>query len=132
MAAIEALLALREMLAIRPHIDLIAPDRDFVYAPMAVAEPFGLAQVGRFDLAAIAEDLGAELHVGCLAGVNRARKHVTLTDGSRLQYDAAIVAVGARRRQWLAGATAFGGAGETSAFADLLARLEGGGVARLG
>ncbi len=130
-AAVEALLALREMLAIRPHIDLIAPNRRFVYEPMAVAEPFGLARTRLFDLKQITEALGAELHVGALAEVDGAERCVVLATGMRLPYDAAIIAVGARRSAWLDGAMSFRGAEDTDAFAGLLSRLEQGVISSL-
>jgi sulfide:quinone oxidoreductase len=130
-AAAEALLALREILAIRPHIDIVAPNDKFVYRPMAVAEPFGLAKTRLFDVAAIAEDLDAELHVGSLARVCHSERCVELADGARLPYDAAIVAVGARRDAWLEGAICFRGAEDADEFTDLLGRLERGDVTRL-
>jgi len=125
-AAVEALLGLREMLAIRPHIDLIAPNPRFVYQPMAVAEPFGLARTRLFSLEQIADQLGAELHLGSLAGIDGAERCVVLATGMRLPYDAAIIAVGARRSSWLEGAMPFAGADDTDAFAQLVSRLEQG------
>ncbi|HYM54667.1 MAG TPA: FAD-dependent oxidoreductase, partial [Solirubrobacteraceae bacterium] len=130
-AAMEALLALRELLPIHPHIDLIAPNREFVYQPLAVAEPFGLARTRLFDVSEIAEELGAELHVGSLVAVDSSDRCVVLGSGTRLPYDIAIVAVGARRGKWLEGALSFGGADDVDAFADLLGRLERGGVSQL-
>lgn len=130
-AAVEALLALRELLAIRPHIDLIAPDRQFVCQPMAVAEPFGVARARAIDLAEIASELAAELHVDSLASINGAERSVVLASGERLAYDAAIVAVGARRGTWLEGAMHFRGVEDAGAFADVLTRLEQGEVSRL-
>ncbi len=130
-AAVEALLALREMLALRPHIDLVAPNRSFVYQPMAVAEPFGLATTQLFGLAEMADELGAELHVGSLELVDSNERCMVLADGTRLPYDAAIVAVGARRCVWLQGAMPFGGAEDTATFTDLLERLERGEVSRI-
>jgi sulfide:quinone oxidoreductase len=130
-AAVEALLALREVLPMRPHIDLIAPNRKFIYQPMAVAEPFGLARTRLFDVAEMAEELGAELHVGSLARVNTADRCVELASGTSLPYDAVIVAVGARRNTWLNGAMSFGGADDVGAFAGLLERLDQGGLTRL-
>jgi sulfide:quinone oxidoreductase len=41
-AGLEGLLALHSILRDRVGLTLIAPDRDFVYRPLAVAEPFGL------------------------------------------------------------------------------------------
>lgn len=115
----------------RPHIDLIAPNRKFIYQPMAVAEPFGLARTRLFDVAEIAEEFSAELHVGALAQVNTEDRCVELASGTTLPYDAAIIAVGARRSTWLKGALSFGGADDVGAFAGLLERLEQGGLARL-
>ncbi len=130
-AAVEALLALREYLAIRPHIDLIAPNSKFVYQPMAVAEPFGLARTRILDIADIARELAAELHVGMLAQVDTVHRCVVLASGTQLPYDAVIVAVGGRRSSWLPGATHFGGADDVGSFAGLLARLERGDIPRL-
>src|SRR5271166_1641220 len=99
-AAVEAVLALRELLALRPHIDLIAPNRDFVYAPMAVAQSFDLAETTLFELAELAEDLDVTLHADSLARVDAAEHRVVLADGPPISYDAAVIAVGARHRAW--------------------------------
>ncbi len=123
-AAVEALLALRELFESFPHVDLVAPNRRLVYQPLAVAEPFGLAQAHLFELDAIARDLGAELRVCSLLRVDGAGQTVVLADGTELPYDAAIIAVGARRRPWLAGAISFGGAQDAPALSALLGRLE--------
>jgi sulfide:quinone oxidoreductase len=130
-AALEALLALREMLVIPPHINLVAPNRDFVYQPMAVAEPFGQAHSHVFELKAVAQELDAHIHPQALAGVEAEERCVVLDNGVRLEYDAAIIAVGAQRAAWLRGALHFGGAADTAAFAALLQRLEQGEVSRL-
>jgi sulfide:quinone oxidoreductase len=129
-AAIEALLALRELSLARAEVELVAPGRELVYAPHAVGEPFGLGEVRRFDLAAIADDLGACLHHGALTAVDAPRRRLTLSTGAHVCYDAAIVAVGARRCDWLDGSISFG-AGDVRAFSELLVRLESGEVSRL-
>jgi sulfide:quinone oxidoreductase len=130
-AALEALLALREMLVIPPHINLVAPNADFVYQPMAVAEPFGQAHSHVFELKAVAQELDAHIHPQELVGVEAEERCVELASGVRLEYDAAIIAVGAQRAAWLSGALHFGGAADTAAFAALLERLEQGQVSRL-
>jgi sulfide:quinone oxidoreductase len=132
-AAMEALLALREVLPLplHPHIDLVAPNSRFVYQPMAVAEPFGLARTRLFEIKKIAHELRSELHVGSLVRVDHAERSVELDSGISLPYDAAIVAVGARREPWLKGASSFGGTADAPAFAGLLERLEQGGIGRL-
>jgi len=123
-AAIESLLALRALLGLAPHIDLIAPNRCFVYEPLTVAEPFGLAETRLFDLAAVAAEHSAELHAASLEAVEPDIRHIALSDGARLSYDSLIVAVGARRSSWLPGALQFSGAGDVSSFRQLLAQLE--------
>ena len=95
-AGLEALLALRDLAGDRVELTLLSPDREFVYRPMAVAEPFGRGRADRHPLADIAADVRAELLHGALAQVD-APNHVAVTgDGQRLAYDALLVAVGAR------------------------------------
>src|SRR5437763_1370996 len=108
-AALEALIALRDLLDGFVEIHLLAPGDDFVYRPLSVAEPFGLAEPRRFALPKIAADHGAELHVGSLESVSHGQAVVTMPGGQALAYDALLVAVGARTCDWLAGAVHFGG-----------------------
>jgi sulfide:quinone oxidoreductase len=56
---------------------------------------------------------------------------VRLATGEELPYDALLVAVGARRRDWLEGALHFGGAADVTAFRALLQRLVSGSDQRL-
>jgi sulfide:quinone oxidoreductase len=60
-AGLEALLGLRKIAGNRVGITLIAPDPDFSYRPMAVAEPFALGRAHRVPLRDLAEAAGAEL-----------------------------------------------------------------------
>src|SRR6266700_2244761 len=108
-AALEALIALRDLLDGFVDIHLLAPREDFVYRPVSVAEPFGLAEPRRFPLSKIAADHGAELHPGLLESVSHDQALVNVRGGPALTYDALLVAVGARTRDWLAGAIHFGG-----------------------
>jgi sulfide:quinone oxidoreductase len=130
-AAIEALLGLRALLGPGPHIDLIAPNRRFIYQPLAVAEPFGLAQTRLFEMVTVAAEQGAQLHVASLEAVEPDKRRIALTGRARLFYDHLIIAVGARRCSWLPGALAFTGAADVSSFRELLARLEQGNVSRV-
>jgi sulfide:quinone oxidoreductase len=94
-AGLEALLALRDLAGERVELTLLSREQDFVYRPMAVAEPFGRGRADRHPLADIAADVGAELIYGELARVN-APDHVAITGtGQLLSYDALLVAVGA-------------------------------------
>jgi len=130
-AAVEAVLGLRALLGVAPHIDLIAPNRRFLYEPLAVAEPFGLARTRGFDLADIAGEYGAQLHVASLEAVDLDRQRIVLTGGTRLVYDHLIVAIGARRRAWLPGALHFTGAADVESFRAVLYQLERGELFKL-
>jgi sulfide:quinone oxidoreductase len=130
-AAVEALLALRALLQVGIEVHLVAPNRQFVYQPLAVAAPFDLAETHLFEIAAIAREQSAELHVDSLARVEPEDRRVAIASGIDLPYDALIVAVGARRRDWLEGALHFGGEADVAAFRALLERLVSGSVQRL-
>ena len=130
-AAVEAVLGLRSLLGFAPHLDLVAPNRRFVYQPVTVAEPFGIAESRRFDLAALAEEYGAQLHVASLLGVESEHHRIALSNGTKLPYDSVLVAVGARRCSWLAGALHFTGVAGVPAYRQLLGELERGDAARL-
>jgi len=58
-AALETLLALRDLADERVDITLVAPETAFTYRPMKVAEPFALGHAARYELDQIAADLGA-------------------------------------------------------------------------
>jgi sulfide:quinone oxidoreductase len=130
-AALEALLALRQLAAERVSPRLLTPDPDFVYRPMAIAEPFDRGRVYRFDLAEIAADQGAELQIGKLAQVD-ADGGVVLNDaGEEIGFDALLVACGARLVEWLPGALTFGHPSGALAMRQLLAGLEVGSLRRV-
>jgi sulfide:quinone oxidoreductase len=130
-AAVEALLALRAHLSVGVEMHLVAPNRQFVYQPLAVAAPFDLAETHQLDLAEIADDQNAKLHVDSLVSVEPAARRVRLASDALLRYEALVVAVGARRRDWLTCALHFAGASDVTPFRALLERLESGAERRL-
>jgi sulfide:quinone oxidoreductase len=130
-AGVEALLALRALMKVAVEVHLIAPNRQFVYQPLAVAAPFELADTHLFELAEIAADHDAKLHVDCLEQVDAEARTVRLASGIVLPYDAIVVAVGSERRDWLEGALHFGGADSVAAFVGLLEGFEDGSEQRL-
>ena len=130
-AAVEALLALRALLKVGVEVHLVAPNRQFVYQPLAVAAPFDLAETHLFDLAELAGEQSARLHEDALVGVDADGRRVRLASGEDLPYDALLVAVGARRSDWLEGALHFAGAADVGVFRALLERLVSGSDQRL-
>src|SRR3974390_1639700 len=108
-AALEGLIALRDLMDGFVAINLVTPSREFVYRPLSVAEPFGLAQARRFALNQIAAEHGAGLHEQRVRAVEPQERTVTLSDGVVLEYDELLLAPGAEPREWLPGATHFAG-----------------------
>jgi sulfide:quinone oxidoreductase len=130
-AALEATLALRELAENRVSIELIAPDHDFVYRPLAVAEPFRVGETRRFPLAALVEDAGASLRHDRVAAVDLGGRAVELPDGGRIAYDALLVALGARAHEAVPGALTFAGPQSSEAVRAVLDEILAGEVHRI-
>lgn len=125
-AAIEALLALRHQLGDRVAIEIHAPRRDFVYRPLAVAEPFGIGQALRFDLAEIAESHGATYRADGLQSVEPGRSRATMRRRQRIGYDKLLIACGAKMHWSVPGASTFWGPAGHEGFDRVLKELEKG------
>jgi sulfide:quinone oxidoreductase len=130
-AALEALLALRALAQDRVEIELVAPSPEFAYRPLAVAEPFGLGEVRRYDLVQLAKEQGAALHLAGVEGVDPDAGTVRTWDGRRLDYDRLLIASGARMEVSLPGSVSVRGPGYTNRFRTLLRDLEGRRVHRI-
>jgi sulfide:quinone oxidoreductase len=94
-AGLEALLALHALAGERVELTLVSPTPDFVYRPLAVAEPFALGHQRRTPLAEATRATGAALVQATLVSVDAAAKTVQLGDGRELAYDALVLATGA-------------------------------------
>ncbi len=129
--AVEALLALRALLQVGVELHLVAPNRQFVYQPLAVAAPFDLAETHLFELAELCAEHGARLHEDALESVDADARRVRLASGEELPYDALVVATGAWRGEWLEGALHFAGAADVKAFRAMVDRLVAGSEQRL-
>ena len=95
-AAIETALALAHLAAELTDVTVIAPNSEFVYRPMTVREPFAHGAARRYPLAPIVKDAGAELLVGALASVEPARRIAHTEAGEEIEYDALVLALGAK------------------------------------
>lgn len=123
-ATLEGLMALRHLMNGFVAINVVAPSPEFVYRPLSVAAPFGIAEPRHFALEQIAADHGAGLHQGLVEAVDPRRRTVTMDSGVALEYDALLLAPGARPRDWLPGAIHFAGpddVGRVRAVVDRLA-----------
>jgi sulfide:quinone oxidoreductase len=96
-AAVEALLRLRRLAGDSVEIELIAPNEELVYRPAAVSEPFASGPPRRYPLRHIADDSGVELTQDSLAWVEPEAQVVHTAEGGRVEYDALLIAVGARQ-----------------------------------
>lgn len=130
-AALESLIALRDLAADRVEIALVAPDEDFVYRPHAVAQPFARGDVQRVPLARVAGDFDAELVQGSVAAVWPQAHRVRLGDGQETAYDRLIVAVGARRERVFEHGITFSGPDETDAVRSILQSVADGQTSRI-
>jgi sulfide:quinone oxidoreductase len=125
-AGLEALLGLHSMAGDRVHVTLIAPDPDFVYRPLAVAEPFALGSAHRVPLRTFADETGAELVQDAVTGVDDAAGEVRLAGGGTRVYDAALIAPGGRAVQGIPGATTWWPGGDPEVYGGLLRDIEEG------
>jgi sulfide:quinone oxidoreductase len=130
-AALEAMVALRQLAEERVELTLVAPDRLFTYRPLSVAEPFGLGSVVSFPLEELAAGSGATYEQGSLELVSPNEQSIYTSRSRSLEYDALFVAVGASVSEALPGAVTFGGPGDTRAIDMLLEDLESGLVRRV-
>jgi sulfide:quinone oxidoreductase len=130
-AGLEAALALRALAENELSVELLAPEAEFVYRPLAVTEPFGVGEVRRFPLSTLAEAAGARLRTGSVAAVDAERKLVTLADGRELGYEMLLLALGAHPREAVVGALTFRGPQDSPALAGLLDRATAGEVRRI-
>jgi sulfide:quinone oxidoreductase len=125
-AGVEAALALRALASELVSVELVSPEPEFAYRPLAVSEPFGQGHVHMVDLRRIASDIEAELRIAGLAGVDG--EHAVLDDGTRLEFDALVIATGTRLVSAVPGALTFAGVADVDALRRLLDEIDAGDV----
>ena len=129
-AGLEIALALRALARSFVSVELIAPEREFTYRPLAVAEPFRVGEVRRFPLEPLVHAAGAHLRCGAVATVDAHSKNITLDEGDAVDYDVLALALGARPCEAIPGALTFRGAEDGAMLATLLDRATSGKVKR--
>jgi sulfide:quinone oxidoreductase len=130
-AAVEAVLALREAAGRMPEITLLAPVPSFSYRAMAAVEPFGLGETRVVPLSRIASDLGAVWVEDLLARIDGERMVAVTGRGDELPYDALLVAIGTRSEPAIPGALTYRGPESEAELRELLDSLRAGEVRRL-
>jgi sulfide:quinone oxidoreductase len=130
-AGLEVALALDALAREYVTVELVAPEQEFTYRPLAVAEPFQVGEVRRFPLDRLVEAAGAKLRNGSLVGVDADAKQALLEDGTSVAYDVLVLAPGVEPRDSIPGALNFRGAEDGAALAGLLERATAGELRRL-
>jgi sulfide:quinone oxidoreductase len=130
-AGLEALLALDALVADRVRLTLIAPDAEFSYRPLAVAEPFSLGHAHRVPLSRFVEEVGADLVIDAVTRVDDEAGQVRLRDGGSRAFDALLLAPGGRAVDGVEGATTWWPGGDSDVYGGLLRDLEEGYSKRL-
>ena len=128
---LEALMGLRTFVGEAVQLELIAPQLEFSYRPIAVAEAFGLGEVRRLELARVAADHGAHYRQAALAAVEPETGTAITDAGTRIGYDYLVVAVGARPVNAIDGALSFGGEADRPAIERVLEDIKDGKIRKL-
>jgi len=130
-AALETLIALRDLAGDRVTITLVAPETNFTYRPMTVAQPFSLGSAREYALAGIAEEFHAAFIRDSVADVRAEEKTVQCASGRELSYDYLVIAVGAKASPSFRHAITFGEDPSEERLHGMLADLEQGYLQRV-
>jgi sulfide:quinone oxidoreductase len=130
-AAVEAALALRALAGDRVQLTLVSPDPVLHYRPAATLTAFDDRIPLRYDLRAIAADVGAMYNKSLVESVAPQKRHVRTAAGARLEYDALILATGARAITGIPGATTFRDQRDLRLIRRVLAEVDSGAARRV-
>ena len=130
-AAVEAMLALRDLAGDRIEVELHAPRQDFVYRPLAVGEPFVAGELIEFDLGDLAERAGATFCLDSVTAVDPENRHISTPDRDEVPYDYLLVCPGAKMLAPVSGAQTFWGVSDEGGVVETMRRLRAGEIQRL-
>ena len=125
-AAVEGLLRLRRLAGDAVDIEVIAPRDELVYRPLAVREPFAFGPPRRYPLRRIAHDARAELTRDGLEWVDTDARAIHTAGGRRIEYDALLIAVGARQVEPYKHVATFRDAEADATYQGIVQDVEGG------
>lgn len=125
-AALEAALALHDLAGDRVAVELHAPRREFIYRPFAVGEPYGAANILRYDLRSLAARDDMSFQLGGIVSVDTEARCAAMRDGTRVPYDYLIVASGTRMLWAVPGAVTFWGVADEGSVGGVVRKLRAG------
>jgi sulfide:quinone oxidoreductase len=125
-AAVEGLLRLRRLLGDAVSITLLAPNDELRYRPLAVQEPFSRPGARRYPLRKIARSASAEWFQEALEWVDPEGQIAHTAEGRSVEYDALLLAVGARADVPYEHVTVFDDAHADDAYRGLVQDVEEG------
>ena len=106
-AAAEGVLRVRRLAPEGLSINLLAPNDELVYRPLAVREPFASGGVRRYPLHRLVDQVGADWTRDALERVDVDGQMLHTADGQAIEWDALLIAVGARAERAFPHAEAF-------------------------
>ena len=130
-AAAEGLLRLRQLAGDSVDVEMVAPNEELVYRPMAVRQPFAFGPPRRYPLRRIARDTDTEWSRDSLAWVDPSANTIHTAGGRQIHYDALLVAVGARQVEPYEHVATFRDADADAAYQGIVQDIEGGYTSRL-
>ena len=130
-AAVEALLALRDLAQDRVTLELIAADDVLRYRPSATGQPFGADEVATFALDDLATRVSAAFRKDAVTTVMPTQRAIRLASGATRRYDSLVLALGARRRTAIPGALTFRDQRDVHHISRILDALSEGAVKRV-
>ena len=122
-AAAELILALRALAEDRVAIELITPSTELAFRPAATGTPFERSHVDRYDLELLADEMGAGLRRDMVEAVAPRARRLRLRSGGAVEYDALVLALGARARAAIPGAVTFRDQRDAHLIAGLVGEL---------
>ena len=130
-AALEGALALRALASEAVDVELVAPEQEFTYRPMLVAEPFGHGSVRTFPLQRLAQAAGASFREAIVTGVETEDRFVRTASADAIRYDEVLLAPGAVPVTAVPGALCFRGPAEAGELERIMDDAERGKLDRI-
>jgi sulfide:quinone oxidoreductase len=119
-AAIEAVAALRSLAGLRPRITVLTPTLELPPRPDAVAAPFGFGVPSALPYDVVQRKAPFDVHAGTLARVQPGARRVFDDAGRVVEYDALLLAVGAKPLPSVPGVITFAGPDDAAAVERVL------------